>query len=135
MCAMLIAPLVSTCPVPRIQIWRRVANGDCWKHTEFRRGIPHGSSYGRLKVHRGHKPVCYEMLHKTLVLGGLFGATEGTETGKEIRNLECQILLYERFPAKQTRELVKSGFMAVQEVKWEKKAAEQITRFRSSMDI
>lgn len=57
------------------------------------------------------------MLHEALVLGGLFGATEGTDTGKEIRNLECQILLHKRFPAKQTRE-----FVAVQEVKWEKNA-------------
>lgn len=64
------------------------------------------------------------MLHKALVLGGLFGATKGTETGEEIRNLECQILLYKRFPAKQTREFVKLGFMAVQEVKWEKNATD-----------
>jgi hypothetical protein len=52
--------------------------------------------------------------------------TEATETGNEIWNMECQVFLYKKFTAKQTRELVKYklDFLAVQEIKWEKSGTE-----------
>lgn len=81
---------------------------------------------GRLKVPRGKNQYVTKCYTRPQSSSGIFGATEATGTGYEIRNLEYQILLYNRFPAKQTREFVKLGFLAVQEVKWEKSATEQI---------
>jgi hypothetical protein len=43
--------------------------------------------------HTIKKPACYEMMHRTMDLVGLFGITKARENGHEIWNTECQEFL------------------------------------------